>query len=68
MTEYERIMNILQEAHDAELMTAKVTDQLMKKTWNPIRRIKMLVSRRRFMDHCVGISLAMLRIKREIES
>lgn len=31
MTEYERIMNILQEAHDAELMTAKATDQLMKK-------------------------------------
>lgn len=68
MTEYERIMNILQEAHDAELMTAKATDQLMKKTWNPIRRIKMRASRRSFMDHCIGISLAMLRIKREMEA
>ena len=68
MTDYERIINILQEAHDAELMTAKVTDQLMKKTWNPIKRISMWASRRRFMDHCVGISLAMLRIKREMEA
>ena len=67
MTDYECIMNILQQVHDAELMSAKTTDQLMKKTLNPIRRIKMLASRRRFMDHCVGISLAMLRIKREME-
>lgn len=68
MTDYERIMNILQQVHDAELMSAKTTDQLMKKTWNPIRRIKMRASRKSYMNHCVGISLAMLRIKREMEA
>ena len=29
MTEYECIMNILQQVHDAELMSAKTTDQLI---------------------------------------
>lgn len=67
MTDYERIMKILQQVHDAELTTAKTTDQLMKKTLNPIRRIKMRASSRRFMDHCIGISLAMSQIKRKME-
>ena len=67
MTDYERIMKILQEVYDAELISAKATDQLMKKTLNPIRRIKMRASRRRFIDHCVGISLAMSQIKRKME-
>lgn len=67
MTDYERVMKILQEECDAELLSAKTADQLMKKTLNPIKRIKMRASRRRFMDHCVGISLAILRIKREME-
>ena len=67
MTDYERIMKILQEVYDAELISAKTTDQLMKKTLNPIRRIKMRASRKRFIDHCVGISLAMSQIKRKME-
>ena len=67
MTDYERIMKILQEVYDAELIAAKTTDQLMKKTLNPIRRIEMRASRKRLIDHCVGISLAMSQIKRKME-
>lgn len=67
MTDYERIMKILQQVHDAELISAKTTDQLMKKTLNPIRRIKMRASRKRFLDHCVGISLAISQVKRKME-
>lgn len=67
MIDYECIMKILQQVYDAELISAKTTDQLMKKTLNPIRRIKMRASRKRFIDHCVGISLAMSQIKRKME-
>ena len=67
MTDYERIMKILQEVYDAEFISAKTTDQLMKKTLNPIRRINMRADRKRFIDHCVGISLAMSQIKRKME-
>ena len=67
MTDYERVMKILHEERDAELLSAKTADQLMKKTLNPIKRIKMRASRRRFLDHCVGISLAISRVKREME-
>lgn len=67
MTDYERIMKILQQVYDAELISAKTTDQLMKKTLNPIRRIEMRASRKRFIDHCVGISLVMSQIKKEME-
>ena len=67
MTDYERVMKILQEACDAELLSAKTADQLMKKTLNPIKRIKMRASRKRFLDHCVGISLAISQVKREME-
>lgn len=35
MTDYERIMKILQEVYDAELISAKTTDQLMKKNVEP---------------------------------
>ncbi len=68
MLNYEKIIELLKDEYDKEMTCAKITDQLMRKTLNPIKRISYLMSRKRFQEHCFGISLAIRRIEKEIES
>lgn len=67
MDKYEQVMEILKDEHDKELECVHVTKELMKHTLNPIRRIRMKDSCKMFIDHAIGIELAIHRIQREIE-
>lgn len=66
--DYEKIIEVLNDELDKEMKCAKMSDQLMRKTLNPIKRISYLMSRKRFQDHCFGIHLAIRRIEKEIGS
>ena len=63
---YERAMEILKNERDMELKCAKKTYELMKLTINPFKRIALKKSIKMFMNHSVGIDIAIHSIKREI--
>lgn len=65
---YEKIMDILDDVRVKEFACAEKTWVLMKKTLNPFKRIMYKKSHDRFMDHVVGIQLAINRINKEIKS
>lgn len=67
MNEYERIMEILKNQSDMELKCAKMTYELIKKTKNPFKRMALKKSQKSFLDHCVGIDIAIHAIKTEME-
>lgn len=62
------IMDILQDERMKELECAMRCKELMIKTINPFERIKLKRSSERFMDHSIGIHMAILRIERKLES
>ena len=67
MDKYEQIMEILNFERDAELLSAKTAYKFMKRTKNPFKRIALEKTRKRFLDHSVGIDLAIHAIKRKLE-
>ena len=67
MTNLEKALEIMENEFDMEMTSAKVSDEMMKKTLNPIKRLQLSKSKKRFFDHAIGIKLAMDRIKREIK-
>lgn len=66
--EIEKAMEILEDERMQEFKSAILTKELLRKTVNPFKRMELRKSCERFMDHSIGIELAILRIKREIES
>lgn len=66
--EIEKAMEILEDERMQEFKSAILTKELLRKTVNPFKRMELRKSCEMFMDHSVGIELAMLRIKRELES
>lgn len=63
---YEQVMEILKNESDMELKCAKKTYELMKRTINPFKRIALKKSIKMFMNHSVGIDIAIHAIEREI--
>lgn len=63
---YEQAMEILKNERDMELKCAKKTYESMKRTINPFKRIALKKSIKMFMNHSVGIDIAIHSIKREI--
>ena len=61
---YEEIMNIIENERDAEIECAKKSEWIMKKTLNPIRKIKCYLSKKKFMDHAVGIELVIFQLEK----
>ena len=66
MTDYEKIMMILENEHDMEMKCAKQTYQLLIKTKNPFKRAKMKKSIETFMNHCIGMDLVKRAIEKEM--
>ena len=66
-TKYEKTMRILEKEERMELMCAHKTYDLLCKTRNPLKRMRLRKSIEIFMNHSVGISNAIHTIKREIE-
>lgn len=62
---YQEIMAILEDERDKELECAKKSNELLRKTVNPFKRIQHKRSFDMFMDHAIGIRLAIRRIERE---
>ena len=67
MTNLEKALEIMKNEFDMEMMAAKASDKMMKKTLNPIKRLQLYKAKKIFIDHAVGIKLAMDKIKREIK-
>lgn len=65
---YEEIMNIIENERNAELECAKKSEWIMKKTLNPIRKIKCYLSKKMFMNHVVGIELVIYKLKKSQET
>ena len=63
---YERAMKILKNEMNMEIKCAKTTYELMKRTINPFKRIALKKSIKTFMNHSVGIDIAIHAIEREI--
>lgn len=62
---YDNVVKGLHDELDTEMQCAEIADKLMRKTWNPIKRISLWRERERFMQHCFGIELAISRIELE---
>ena len=67
MTNLEKALEIMKNEFDMEMLAAKASDEMMKKTLNPIKRLQLSKSKKTFIDHAFGIKLAMDKIKREIK-
>ena len=67
MTNLEKALEIMKNEFDMEMAASKASDEMMKKTLNPIKRLQLSKSKKTFIDHAFGIKLAMDKIKREIK-
>ena len=67
MTNLEKALEIMKNEFDTEMAASKASDEMMKKTLNPIKRLQLSKLKKTFIDHAVGIKLAMDKIKREIK-
>lgn len=61
------IMDIIEIERHEELLCAEKCKWLMKKTLNPIRKIKCYFDAKRFMDHVFGMDLVIRKLQKEIE-
>lgn len=67
MTNLEKALEIMKTEFDMEMASAKKSDEMIKKTLNPIKRLQFSKLKKRFIDHAVGIKLAMNKIQLEIK-
>ncbi len=61
---YEEIMDIIDIEWHEELMCAEKSKWMMKKTLNPIRKLKLYLDAKRFMNHVFGIDLVRHKIEK----
>ena len=67
MTNLEKALEIMKNEFDMEMAASKASDEMMKKTLNPIKRWKISKIKKTFINHAVGIKLAMDKIEKEIK-
>ena len=67
MTNLEKALEIMKNEFDMEMAASKASDEMMKKTLNPIKRWQMSKIKKTFVDHAVGIKLTMDKIEKEIK-
>lgn len=63
-----KILEVLENEKDMELSCAHKCEQMIRKTWNPFKRRNLKESREMFLQHVVGINMAIRKIKKEFES
>jgi hypothetical protein len=64
---YEELMDIIETERRDELMCAKSFKRLMKKTFNPFRKLGCYLTAKRCIDHVVGMDLVIRKIKNAME-
>ena len=67
MTNLEKTLEIMKNEFDMEMAASKASDEMMKKTLNPIKRWQISKIKKTFIDHAVGIKLVMDKIEKEIK-
>ena len=60
----EELIKMMEEELEMELESARVSDMLRRKTWNPIKKIQCMKSRNMFMHHVVGMELLIHKVKK----
>lgn len=61
---YEEIMDIIEIEKHKELLCAETCKWIMKRTLNPIRKIRCYFDAKRFMGHVFGIDLVIQKLKK----
>lgn len=61
---YEEIMKIIKQDRHEEMICAIKCRWMIKKTLNPIRKIRYYLSYRRFQEHVFGMDLVINKIER----
>lgn len=64
---YEEIMDIIEIEKHEELLCMEKSKWLMKKTLNPIRKIRCYFDAKRFMDHVFGMDLVIRKLQKAKE-
>lgn len=60
-----KVMIILDDERKREVDRAMMVEKLRRKTLNPIKRFRYRKTIAMFMDHAIGINLAIRRIEKE---
>lgn len=60
----EKIMEIIEIERHEELLYAKKCKWLMKRTLNPIRKIRCYFDAKKFMDHVFGMDLLIHKLQK----
>ena len=61
------VIKVLEREKFEETTCAKKCEWIMKRTINPFRKLMCKRDIKRFMEHTVGIDLAIHRVKKEFE-
>lgn len=63
----ETIMHILNNEYDKEMECAFKCKDLMNKTYNPFKWMQLYLSRKMFLQHCIGIDLVKRQLLKAME-
>lgn len=64
---YEEIIDIIEIEKHEELLCSEKSKWLMKRTLNPIRKIKCYFDAKRFMGHVFGMELVLRKLRKVME-
>ena len=67
MKTFEEIMDIIKNERHEELLCAEKSKWLMKRTFNPIRKIKCYFHAKRFMEHVFGMDLVIHKLQKAMK-
>ena len=63
MNNIDAIIKMLEQEREWELACAIETRILMRKTLNPVKRIRLKLQAQMFMDHALGIGMCIRKVK-----
>lgn len=63
----EEIMEIIEVKKYEELLCAEKSKWLMKRTFNPIRKIEFYFDAKRFMEHVFGMDLIIHKLRKAMK-
>ena len=63
---YKDAMDVVYNPFKNEMECAKIAKELMKKSLNPFRKIACWRSYKMFIQHCIGIEMAMRSLNQKI--
>ncbi len=64
---YKEIVDIIEIEMHEELLSAKTCKWMMKRTFNPIRKLRYYLDAKRFMNHVIGMELIMYKIRKTMK-